>query len=344
VKKSLITGIVVGIIIFSIVLFLLIYAHKETEDNIKLVAVCEDYNTSEECSFSLECQWKSNESKCVLINITDDEEEINTKLEDTDPNNLSNSICNNLPTSSEFGLEDVYYCLAVVNHNSTFCEKIGNDINESNNLEESDISENPDDLNDDTPKNICLAISTEDSSYCKKITRLDAKKTCYNVLAQTSGNIDFCSNIEYNENEKQQCYFSFVNALYWEDKSEEITTEDCDKVSINGNDQDKNTCLAFKARDVSFCGSNKNCLTFFPQKISFCDGVTFKDEEECIRDRAMVNEDLSICDTLSDQTRRDDCYGDFSSHIQPNITICDKIIGLERKRGCYIDAAINFAK
>lgn len=78
--------------------------------------------------------------------------------------------------------------------------------------------------------------------------------------------------------------------------------------------------------------------------MSFCNGATFKSEEECIRDRAMVNEDISICDTLSKQAGRDDCYGDFSSHIQPSTTICDKIVGIERRRGCYIDAAINLAK
>jgi hypothetical protein len=314
-KKGLIIWVVIGIIIISAVLFLLNNMHKETINNIGL----------------------ENDS----INLTANEE-INQSIEEVyDPYNLSNSICNRLPTSSEFGSDDTYYCLAVVNHNSSFCEKMGSDIEVSGNLEDFN---NPDELNDETPKNICLAISTEDSSYCKKVSRLDAKKMCYNVLAQTSVNINFCSDIDYDKNDKQQCYFNFVNALYWEDKSEKITTEDCDKVGLNGGNQDEKTCLAFKSRDVSLCGSNKNCLTFFPQEMSFCNGVTFKDEEECIRDRAMVNEDISICETLSEQTRRDDCYGDFSSHIQPSTIICDKIIGIERRRGCYVDAAINLAK
>lgn len=200
-----------GVIVLSIVLFLLIYLHKKTDEDAELANACEYYTNLEGCSLHLECEWVSNESKCALINITDDEE-INQSVEEVyDPYNISNAICNQLPTSSEFGSDDTYYCLAAVNHNSTFCEKMGSDIEESGNLEDSD---NPNELNDETPKNICLAISTEDSSYCKKISRLDAEKMCYNVLAQTSGNINFCSDLDYDSHEKQQCYFNFVNALY----------------------------------------------------------------------------------------------------------------------------------
>ncbi len=339
-KKSLIIGIAAGVIIVSVVFFLLNYFPKESIDSTELEGnICENYTNSGECSFNLECEWVLNESKCALINITDNEGESNQELEGIDVlKNLSNSICNQIPLSSEMGLDDRYYCLAVVNDNSNFCENMLNDTEEPGILEESE------DLNDKTPYYLCFAISGKDSSYCKLISREDAKKTCYNVLAQTSGNINFCTDIDYDPNDKQQCYFNFVNALYWEDKSEEITTDDCDKVGMNGGSLDQTTCLAFQERDVSICGSNKNCLTFFPQEMSFCDGATFKDEEECIRDRAMVNEDISICGTLSEQTRRDDCYGDFSSHIQPSTAICDKIIDVQRRQGCYIDAAINLAK
>lgn len=312
-KKRLIIGIVGGIIIISAIIFLLTFLSKDATNGTGL----------------------ENDT----INATNNEG-FNQEQEIYPPDTISNNICNQIPVSNELGSEDKYYCLAVVNHNITFCEKM-RDIEEPDILNE---SENADELADETPINLCLAISGEDSSYCKKISRLDAKKTCYNVLAQTSGNIETCSEIDYSEHEKQQCYFNFVNALYWEDKSEKITTDDCDKVGIDGSDQDEKTCLAFKARDVSLCGTNKNCLTFFSQKMSFCDGVTFKDEEECIRDRAMVNKNISICETLSEQTRKDDCYGDFSSHIQPSTAICDKIIDAQRKQGCYIDAAINLAK
>jgi len=75
--------------------------------------------------------------------------------------------------------------------------------------------------------------------------------------------------------------------------------------------------------------------------MSFCDGATFKDEDECIRDRALVNKNVTICDELSEQTGRDDCYLDFSGHIQPSITTCNKIMDIQRRQGCYINVAIN---
>jgi hypothetical protein len=321
-KKSMwiVVGVVVGIIIISAVFFLLNSAYKNSTDA--------EVNDTE-----------LNESNYALTNATDDSRESNQNLEKIDPNNLSNTICNQLPTSSDFGLDDNYYCLAVVNHNSSFCEKmLGNDAVELGNLEESE-----EDLNDKTQYYICLSAVSKDFSYCK-LVREDAKKTCYNTLAQLSWNIDVCSEIDYDQNDKQQCYFNFVNALYWENKSEEITTEDCDKVGMNGGSLDKNTCLAFKARDVSICESNKNCLTFFHQEMSFCNDATFKNEDECIRDRALTDKDISLCDKLSSQTGKDDCYGDFANHIQQTISICDKIIGIPRKRGCYINTAINLAK
>jgi hypothetical protein len=301
-KFGVIIGIVAGIIIVSVVFSSLNYTPKESIENIENVTV---NNTLEE---------------------------VNIVLEENDSNNFSNSICNQLPLSPELG-EEKYYCLAVVNHNPSFCENMLNDTEDLVLLEESE-----EDLNDTTPYDICLAISTEDSSYCKKLSKLIAKKTCYNTLSQISENINICDEIDYSQDEKQQCYFNFVNALYWEDKSEKITTEDCDKIIDS---MDKKTCLAFKSRDVSLCENNKNCLTFFPQEMSFCYGVTFKDEDECIRDRALVNENISICDMLSEQIGRDDCYLDFSGHIQPSITTCDKMTDIQHRQGCYINVAIN---
>jgi hypothetical protein len=344
-KKGAVIGIVMVIIIISAGFFLLNYAHKESI-NRTMETVCADHNTPEKCSSYTECGWISNESKCSLMNITRDDEELNQTPEENNTsgnilNSLSNSICNQLPTSSEFDLEDDdnYYCLAVVNRNTSFCEEINKD-----DAGMPDPYETPEDLNDKTPFNICWAISGRDSSYCKKTSKEDAKKTCYNTLSQLVGDINICSEIDYDSHEKQQCYFNFVNALYWENKSEKITASDCDKVGMNGGNQDKKTCLALKERDVSLCGGNPSCLTFFPQKLSFCNGAAFKDEDECIRDRAMSTKNLSICGTISEQAGRDDCYLDFSGHLQPNITICDKIIGMQVKRGCYINAAINLAK
>jgi len=113
---------------------------------------------------------------------------------------------------------------------------------------------------------------------------------------QTSGNINFCDGIDYDTTERELCYFSFANALYWENKSGKITTEQCNKLPAGQPDRD--TCTALKARDPAICKNNKNCLTFFKQDLSFCDD-NFKDKSECIRDRALSSKDIALCDKIN---------------------------------------------
>ena len=208
-KKNLVIGIVAGVIIISLVFFLLNSVSEAPVENTE------------------------------NVNLNNTSEEVNVVLEENDPNNFSNSICNQLPLSPELG-EEKYYCLAVVTRNPDFCENM---LNETEDLIPLEESENLEDLNDTTPYDICLAISTENSYYCKTLSKLIAKKTCYNTLSQLVGNINICDEIDYSEEDKQVCYFNFVNALYWEDKSEEITTEDCAKIKDS---MDEKTCLAFK--------------------------------------------------------------------------------------------------
>ena len=90
------------------------------------------------------------------------------------------------------------------------------------------------------------------------------------MLAVSSNNGYFCSDIDYSQHEKEQCYYGFVSNLYQWGKSDEIKTEYCNEFEAPA----KNTCLALKARDISMCGDNPNCLTHFEQPLSFCDEVS----------------------------------------------------------------------
>jgi len=125
--------------------------------------------------------------------------------------------------------------------------------------------------------------------------------------------------------------------LYWEGKSDKITTEHCNKLPSGS--QSKDSCLAQKEGDVSLCKNDINCLTFFEQPMSFCEGRG-KVLESCIRDRAMVNKDISICEQLSGE-KRDDCFGDFAGHITQDILTCDKIVDDFMRNTCYKDVAIQ---
>jgi len=75
--------------------------------------------------------------------------------------------------------------------------------------------------------------------------------------------------------------------------------------------------------------------------MSFCigQGSSLKD---CIRDRAMSSKDVSICEQLSGE-KRDDCLGDFCTHINLDIAICDKITEVMEKQSRYVEIAINIA-
>jgi len=243
-------------------------------------------------------------------------------VEETDT--PSNIICQKIPLTEQLSPSDRYYCFAAVNHNPEFCQKIEVD---------------PGDEEEEANKNICLAVASEDSSYCKKMQDPLSKHVCYYQLAVISDNINFCDDIDYDKNERLQCYFTFVSNLYWWDKSNEIKTEYCNKFPTN--EPDRNTCLAFKERDVSLCKNNINCLTFFKQDMSFCagKGSTLKD---CVRDRAMTSKDISICETLTGE-KRDDCIGDFCTHIKLDTSICDKISDDMERQSRYVEVAINLA-
>jgi hypothetical protein len=244
----------------------------------------------------------------------DDEDELNQELESiTVPENPSNELCKKIPLSNQPPYSERYHCLAIVNNDERFCEGVD---------EEKD-------------RLICLALAKEDSSYCEGLEP-SPKHVCYYQLAVSSENANFCGEIDYSQHEKEQCYFNFMSNLYSWNKSDEIKTEYCNELDS----PDKNTCLALKSRDVSLCGDNPHCLTFFEQDISFCD--EHPEIDCCIKDRAKINKDVSICELLP-QPERDNCVGSYCTHSELDVNICDTIKDIEERQNRYIELAMNLA-
>ncbi|MDP2907011.1 MAG: hypothetical protein Q8O03_03660 [Nanoarchaeota archaeon] len=298
----------------------------------KIEIFCPDYDGNQEgCLSHEECGWDAGENNCDSIggvgeeddNDKEDEEESEyaSELEKDLPDTIQNRICKKLPLTKELSPGDRHYCFAIVNKNPEFCEFIKGD--------------NEQDIDAKNEKNLCLAHAKQDVSYCKKISSDLGKRTCYFGLSMISGNINICDGIDWDKDLKQLCHFSFVNALYWEDKSDQITQAHCNKLP----EPDRSTCLAYKDRDVSLCKNNVNCLTFFEQPMSFCTGKGSV-LESCIRDRAMSSKDFSICETLTGE-KREDCIGDFAGHISQDISTCDKLSSISARHSCYKDVAVQ---
>lgn len=326
-KKLIIVGVIVLIMILSIGGYFYLSEEKEI--------FCPDYDGNQEvCSSYLECKWDLDTSECDSISgdtqdigevadkdKEDEESEFASELEKYLPDTIPNEICKKLPLTKELSPGDRHYCFAVVNNNAEFCEFI-----KADNEEDTEAKEE---------KNLCLAHAKQDVSYCKNMNSALGKRTCYFGLSLISGNINICDGIDYDTDLKQLCYFSFVNTLYWEDKSNQITLTHCDKLP----EPDKSTCLAYKERDVSLCKNNVNCLTFFEQPMSFCTGQG-SILKSCIRDRAMTSKNLSICEQLTGE-ERDDCIGDFAGHITQDTSTCDKLSNIMMKHTCYKDVAVQ---
>jgi len=232
------------------------------------------------------------------------------------PENPADEICHKVSQPV-----DVYYCLAVVNQDSTFCEKI-------------DQSED---------KKICLAMAGKDLSFCQEVTDSESKQMCYQELSFKADQIDFCAGAP----DPDKCYFSFIHRLYWRERSDEIQTRYCQKLSVNagGDLAYRNTCTALKDRDPALCQGNGHCLSFFEQPLSFCENNKFKSSKaDCLRDRALTAKDPSICDTITDNEYvRNNCYTSYSAHISPDLSLCEKVSDKMMKNVCYIEYAINLA-
>jgi len=316
------------IIFFILLVIVFVSGCTQSDENGNGEVFCPDYDGNEaECLLHEECEWSTERNECDSIDMDEDDDDNDyegpiQELENINiPDNPSNTLCKQIPLSSEMPYSGRYYCLAVVNHNAEFCEG----------------------MDEENDKNICLAHAEKNSSYCEEIEGQDANHVCYYMLAVTSENVNFCEDIDYldtsqeNQHEREQCYFSFMSNLYQWGKSEEITTEMCSNLGS----PDDQTCLALKSRDISMCGYNSHCLTFFEQPISFCEENDI-DFVNCMKDRAKYSKNISICDLLP-QPDRDSCVGVYCTHIELDVAICDTIIDLWEREDRYIELAINLA-
>ncbi|MFH1367430.1 MAG: hypothetical protein ABIH38_05645 [Patescibacteria group bacterium] len=299
-------------------------------DNGQAEISCQDYDDNQSgCLAHSECKWSSDMNLCDSTNTDLDDgnnengQGLNQELENIVlPDNPSNELCKKLPLSNQSSFGERYYCLALVNHDERFCEGI----------------------DEEKARNICLAHAKADSSYCEKIEEVSAQHVCYYMLAVSSEDATFCDDIDYldtleeNEEEKLQCYYNFVSNLYQWGESDEIKTEYCHEFPASY--EDRATCLAMQQRDVSLCGDNPNCLTHFEQPLSFCEGRS--DYSSCIKDRAKINKDVSICELLP-QPDRDSCVGVYCTHIALEVAVCDMIEDMEKRQEMYIELAMNLA-
>lgn len=319
-KKILIVGLIIGVLVIGLIGFYFFNSKSKGK------TFCPDYDgNQQECLSHSECKWSSDRNECDSTDMVQeddeddndeelDDEELNPELENiVVPNNPSNELCKGIPLSGKPPYTERYLCLAVVNHDERFCEGI----------------------DEENEKLMCLAFAKRDSSYCEQVQGQDAKHVCYYQLAVSSKNADFCSEISYSQHEKEQCYFNFMSNLYAWNKSNEIKAEYCNQLDT----PDRNTCFALKARDVSLCGDNPPCLTFFEQDISFCD--EHPELPCCIKDRAKTSKDVSICELLT-QPDRDNCVGSYCTRTELDVNICDTIIDIEERQDRYIELAITW--
>jgi len=165
---------------------------------------------------------------------------------------------------------------------------------------------------------------------------------CYQELSFKANRIDYCD----GAGDPDKCYFSFIHRLYWRERSEEIKSEYCQKLSedVENDLAFKDTCWALKDRNPTLCHGNENCLSFFEQPLSFCENNRLKNKSDCLRDRALTTKDSSICTQITDEHYRDNCYCSYSAHISPNLSLCQKITNKMTKNMCYMEYAINLSE
>lgn len=203
------------------------------------------------------------------------------------------------------------HCLAIVNKNMDLCDK----------FEEDDKLE-------------CQAIVGNNPKLCAKIKLPAQKKTCVNEVARVNDNIDSCDFAD----DKKDCVGSYLAGLYWDKKFDLMDQKYCDIFS----DSDRNWCLALVTQDKSVCGNNPACLSLFIQPLTFCDNRQMsKSKGECFRDRAMTQEDPTICELIDNADDRNRCYFNIVGHINPDVSFCSKISDSELKQECFANAAVN---
>lgn len=188
-------------------------------------------------------------------------------------------------------------------------------------------------------RNFCLALINQNVSFCRKMSDEDSRKNCFYEIVLLTKNISLCNELS----NRVHCYFSFVNHLFWRGNHELIKEEYCEMFPEG--DPDKNDCWAYMSNNVSLCGDDPTCLTCFEQPLSFCENITFKEKNDCIRDRALSSHNSSICEMINNTYMRDDCYMDYSNHASPNASLCEKIRTPSLKDMCYLELTIrNYTK
>ncbi len=237
------------------------------------------------------------------------------------PHTLINEIC--LKISQP---DDTRYCLAVANKDVGFC----------------------DNLDEPEQKKLCQGMAARNISYCREIQEPGPKKMCYYELSFLTGEFYYCDEME-NPND---CYFAFIHRLHWESRADEIKAEYCEKINDDTTEGKifKNCCLSFREQNPSLCQENRFCLSFFKQPLSFCDTpfeapegfIKYKDD--CLVDRALSEKNSNICAGIKEEELRDLCYGNFSTHISPDISLCGKIADPMRQNMCYAEYAFHLAQ
>ena len=213
--------------------------------------------------------------------------------------------------------EDVYYCLAVTNQDTKYCQNL------------------------DMPnqKKLCQGVAARDISFCREIDEAEPRKMCFYELAAITGNIDYCDEAE----DAEHCYFNLISDFHWAGQAEKIKTEYCEKFPAQS--PDRSTCFALKEKDVSLCQEgNPACLTLFKQDLSFCENIKPEEKIKCIRDRAGIAKDPSICERAADQEVKDECYFGYVSHFDPDVSLCERIQSRMKRNACYLGAAIALSK
>ncbi len=221
--------------------------------------------------------------------------------------------------------DDLYYCLAVANQEPSYC----NDL---------DLVEQ---------RKLCQGMAARDISYCREIKKSEPRKMCYYELGFLVGEFDYCDETE----DPNDCYDAFVHRLHWESRADEIKTEYCEKIdeSVTGGRVLKKCCQAFQKQAPALCEGNRFCLSYFEQPMSFCDtkfitpSGRYKNKGDCLMDRAMSMKDASICAKIEEEEVRDLCYGNFSTHISPDLSLCNNIIDEMARNMCYAEYAINLS-
>lgn len=224
--------------------------------------------------------------------------------------NKPNSICQKITSA-----ESRFSCLAFVNKDETFCNRIDGD-----------------------GKNICLAAVKNDSKFCQEISNKN-RQSCYQNLVSVTGKSDFCSGMT-EKKDISSCYVHFVSTNFLASNFDLLNQKLCEQIIDNS--PEKTLCLAMVNQNPNVCGPERNdCAAFFSKDESICiKSASEIDKAECYHALAMLTNNSSICEKIIDSNQKDDCYKDYG-RISENTIICGRISNVMLKGECYKNVAIH---